>query len=197
MARVLAADDPDAMYFELVSHWSNVVLGGREHPSPLTDRSAWPPLGDPIERMMYFDQLSICRTTSLTKVDRASMAVSLEVREPLLDHRLVEFAWTLPLSMKVRGAKGKHVLRRVLDRYVPRPLVDRPKMGFGMPLDAWLRGPLRDWAESLLEESTMRAQGLLDPKPIREKWEVHMAGKGEWKYHLWAVLMLQSWMASD
>jgi asparagine synthase (glutamine-hydrolysing) len=106
----------------------------------------------------------------------------------------VEFAWTLPLSMKVRGAKGKRVLRRVLDRYVPRPLIDRPKMGFGMPLEEWLRGRLRDWAESLLDEPAMRAQGLLDPQPIREKWEEHVAGKGEWKHHLWAVLMLQAWL---
>jgi asparagine synthase (glutamine-hydrolysing) len=197
VARVLAADDADAMYFELVSHWSNVVIGGTEHESPLTDRDSWPPLEDPIERMMYFDQLSYLPDDILTKVDRASMAASLEVREPLLDHRLVEFAWTLPLSMKVRGAKGKRVLRRVLDRYVPRPLIDRPKMGFGMPLEAWLRGRLRDWAESLLDESAMRAQGLLDPKPIREKWEEHVAGKGEWKHHLWAVLMLQAWLSPD
>jgi asparagine synthase (glutamine-hydrolysing) len=197
VARVLAADDADAMYFELVSHWSNVVIGGKEHESPLTDRGSWPPLEDPIERMMYFDQLSYLPDDILTKVDRASMAVSLEVREPLLDHRLVEFAWTLPLSMKVRGGKGKRVLRRVLDRYVPGPLVDRPKMGFGMPLEAWLRGRLRDWAESLLDEPAMRAQGLLDPKPIREKWEEHVAGKGEWKYHLWAVLMLQAWLKGE
>jgi asparagine synthase (glutamine-hydrolysing) len=197
VARVLAANDADAMYFELVSHWSNVVIGGTEHKSPLTDRDSWPPLEDPIERMMYFDQLSYLPDDILTKVDRASMAVSLEVREPLLDHRLVEFAWTLPLSMKVRGGKGKRVLRRVLDRYVPSPLVDRPKMGFGMPLETWLRGRLRDWAESLLDETAMRSQRLLDPNPIREKWDEHVAGKGEWKYHLWAVLMLQAWLNRD
>jgi asparagine synthase (glutamine-hydrolysing) len=197
VARVLAADDPDAMYFELVSHWSNVVLGGGEAVSPLTDRSTWPPLEDPTERMMYFDQLSYLPDDILAKVDRASMAVSLEAREPLLDHRLVEFAWTLPLSMKVHDGKGKRVLRRVLDRYVPRPLIDRPKMGFGMPLEAWLRGRLRDWAESLLDAPAMRAQGLLDPGPIREKWEEHVAGKGEWKHHLWAVLMLQAWLANE
>lgn len=197
VARVLAADDPDAMYFELVSHWSNVVIGATGHQSPLTDRDSWPPLEDPVERMMYFDQISYLPDDILTKVDRASMAVSLEVREPLLDHRLVSFAWTLPLSMKVRGAKGKHVLRCVLDRYVPSPLIDRPKMGFAIPLESWLRGRLRDWAESLLDERTMRAQGLLDPNPIREKWEEHVAGKGDWKHYLWAVLMLQAWMAGD
>ena len=197
VARVLAADDPDAMYFELMSHWSNVVIGGTEPETPLADRKAWPPLEDPIERMMYFDQLSYLPDDLLAKVDRASMAVSLEAREPLLDHRLVEFAWTLPLSMKVRNGTGKHVLRRVLDRYVPRPLIDRPKMGFGMPLDAWLRGRLRDWAESLLDTSAMRAQGLLDPGPIRQKWEEHLAGRGEWKHHLWAVLMLQAWLSNE
>jgi asparagine synthase (glutamine-hydrolysing) len=197
VARVLASDDRDAMYFELMSHWSDVVIGGSEHPIPLTDRESWPPLGDPIERMMYFDQLSYLPDDILTKVDRASMAVSVEVREPLLDHRLVEFAWRLPLAMKVRGAKGKHVLRRVLDRYIPRPLIERPKMGFGMPLDAWLRGPLRDWAESLLDESTMRAQGWLNPKPIRAKWEEHINGNGDWKHYLWALLMLQSWLSNE
>jgi asparagine synthase (glutamine-hydrolysing) len=197
VARVLAADDPDAMYFELVSHWSNVVIGESERRSPLPDRASWPPLEDPVERMMYFDQLSYLPDDILTKVDRASMAVSLEVREPLLDHRLVEFAWTLPLSMKVRGAKGKRVLRRVLDRYVPHELIERPKMGFGIPLGPWLRGRLRDWAESLLDEPAMRAQGLLDPRPIREKWEEHVARKADWQYHLWAVLMLQSWLSGD
>jgi asparagine synthase (glutamine-hydrolysing) len=197
VARVLAADDSDAMYFELVSHWSNVVIGGEEAVSPLADRSAWPPLEDPVERMMYFDQVSYLPDDLLTKVDRASMAVSLEAREPLLDHHLVEFAWTLPLSMKVHKGKGKRVLRRVLDRYVPRPLIDRPKMGFGMPLEDWLRGRLRDWAESLLDASAIRAGGLLDPGPIREKWDEHVAGKGEWKHHLWAVLMFQAWLSNE
>jgi asparagine synthase (glutamine-hydrolysing) len=184
------------MYFELVSHWRHVVLGGVEPANPLSDRASWPPLADPIERMMLFDQLSYLPDDILTKVDRASMSVSLETREPLLDYRLVELAWTLPLSMKVRDAKGKHVLRRVLDRYVPAALIDRPKMGFGIPLETWLRGRLRDWAESLLDPARMRAQGLLDPAPIREKWEEHLAGKGEWKHHLWAVLMLQAWLDS-
>ncbi|HEX7830400.1 MAG TPA: asparagine synthase-related protein, partial [Thermoanaerobaculia bacterium] len=192
VARVLASDDRDAMYFELMSHWSDVVIGGNDQ--PLTAR---PSIDDPIERMMLLDQLSYLPDDILTKVDRASMAVSLEVREPLLDHRLVEFAWRLPLAMKVRGATGKHVLRRVLDRYVPRTLIERPKMGFGIPLETWLRGRLRDWAESLLDASTLRAQGLLDPQPIRAKWEEHIAGKGEWKHYLWAVLMLQSWLSHE
>jgi asparagine synthase (glutamine-hydrolysing) len=194
VARMLAANDADAMYFELVSHWSNIVIEGTAHEPPVMVREEWPALADPVERMMYFDQISYLPDDILTKVDRASMAVSLEAREPLLDYRLVEFAWTLPLSMKVRAGKGKQILRRVLDRYVPEHLIERPKMGFGIPLDVLLRGPLRDWAESLLDPATMRAQGLLDVAPIRAKWDDHIAGKKDWKYHLWAVLMLQAWL---
>ena len=199
VARVLAAGDVDAMYFELVSHWPDIVLesGQRAADSgqaPVTQRDEWPPLDDPVERMMYFDQISYLPDDILAKVDRASMAASLESREPLLDYRLVEFAWTLPLSMKVRAGKGKRVLRRVLYRYVPESLIERPKMGFGIPLDAWLRGPLRAWAESLLSADAIRKHGLLDPVPIRAKWEEHLSGRGDWQHHLWAVLMLQTWL---
>jgi len=195
VARMLTAGDPDAMYFELISHWSNVVIGVSERGNALHDRQAWPPLDDPIERMMYFDQISYLPDDILTKVDRASMAASLEAREPLLDSRLVELVWTLPLSMKVRAARGKHVLRRVLDRYVPRTLIDRPKMGFGVPLEEWLRGRLRPWAESLLDPAVLRNQGLIDPVLVRAKWDQHLSGRADWKYHLWAVLMLQAWLS--
>jgi asparagine synthase (glutamine-hydrolysing) len=197
VARVLKVNDPDAMYFELVSHWANIVLNEPSHEAPVTMRQEWPPLADPVERMMYFDQISYLPDDILTKVDRASMAVSLEAREPLLDVRLVEFAWTLPLSMKVHAGKGKHILRRVLDRYVPQTLIERPKMGFGLPLEELLNGRLRDWAESLLDPAAMRAQGLLDAAPIRAKWEDHLACKGEWKQYLWAVLMLQAWLQEN
>src|SRR5438270_3715321 len=166
--------------------WKAVTLtGGTKRPA-VTD--------DPVERMMYFDQISYLPDDILAKVDRASMAASLESREPLLDYRLVEFAWTLPLSMKVRAGKGKRVLRRVLYRYVPESLIERPKMGFGIPLDAWLRGPLRPWAEALLDPAAIRRHGLLDPAPIRAKWEEHLSGRGDWQHHLWAVLMLQTWL---
>jgi len=197
VARVLTANDIDAMYFELVSHWPDIVRGqgtGDGAQAPVLERAQWPPLDDPIERMMYFDQISYLPDDILAKVDRASMAVSLESREPLLDYRLVEFAWTLPLSMKVRGGKGKRVLRRVLYRYVPERLIERPKMGFGIPLGAWLRGPLRAWAEPLLNEAAIRKHGLLDPAPVRAKWADHLAGRADWQYHLWAILMLQVWL---
>jgi asparagine synthase (glutamine-hydrolysing) len=199
VARVLKGGDVDAMYFELVSHWPDIVRAqgeGRGAQAPVEDRSQWPTLADPVERMMYFDQISYLPDDILAKVDRASMAVSLESREPLLDYRLVEFAWRLPLSMKVRGGKGKRVLRRVLYRYVPESLIERPKMGFGIPLDAWLRGPLRAWAESLLDPAAIAKHDLLDPAPIRAKWQEHLSGRADWAYYLWAVLMLQVWLAS-
>jgi asparagine synthase (glutamine-hydrolysing) len=187
VGRVLRANDPDALYFEFVSHWT-LECGGEAaaFKTALTRRT---PMTDPIERMMFFDQMTYLPDDILAKVDRASMAVSLEAREPLLDYRLVEFAWTLPLSMKVRGGKGKRILRRVLSRYVPDGLIDRPKMGFGIPLAAWLRGGLRDWAESLLD-----GFALLDPAPFRAKWEEHLAGAHDWQFHIWAVLMLQAWL---
>jgi asparagine synthase (glutamine-hydrolysing) len=187
LGRVLAAQDLNDLYFELVSHWRNAVPNAPEVPRPVSD------LADPVERMMYLDQISYLPDDILAKVDRASMAASLEAREPLLDHRVVELAWTLPLEMKVRDGQGKQILRRVLDRYVPRPLIDRPKMGFKVPIDAWLRGPLREWAEELLSERKLREQGLLDVPVVRKVWSDSLAGRGAWHDHLWAVLMLQAW----
>jgi asparagine synthase (glutamine-hydrolysing) len=194
VARVLSGRDSDAMYFELVRHWTGVVIGGVAPQFPLTARESWPPLTDPVERMMYFDQISYLPDDILTKVDRASMAASLEAREPLLDYRLVELAWTLPLSMKVRNGRGKLLLRHILKRYVPDSFIERPKMGFGIPLEEWLRGPLRDWAESLLDSAALRAQGFLEVQPVRAKWNELLAGRGDWKHHVWAVLMFQAWL---
>jgi asparagine synthase (glutamine-hydrolysing) len=191
LGRVLAARDLNDLYFELVTHWRNAVPNAPEVARPASN------LADPIERMMYLDQISYLPDDILAKVDRASMAASLEAREPLLDHRVVEFAWTLPLEMKVQGGQGKQILRRVLDRYVPRPLIDRPKMGFKVPIDAWLRGPLREWAEELLSERKLREQGLLDVPVVRKVWNDAMAGRGAWHDHLWAVLMLEAWLNQD
>jgi asparagine synthase (glutamine-hydrolysing) len=143
---------------------------------------------------MYLDALGYLPDDILVKLDRASMAVSLESRVPLLDHRVVELAWRLPLEMKIHGAQSKWLLRRVLYRYVPRELIERPKMGFSIPLDSWLRGPLRDWAESLLDAARLAREGFLQPEPIRQRWAEHLTGARNWQHQIWGVLMFQAWL---
>jgi asparagine synthase (glutamine-hydrolysing) len=201
LAGLLATKDPDAMYQDMVSLWKQpmeAVIGTVEPQTILTDRSSWATLSDFTMRMMYLDLVTYLPDDILTKVDRASMAVSLEARVPLLDHRVVEFAWTVPLSMKIKTeGEGKWLLRRVLDRYVPRQLIERPKMGFGVPLDFWLRGPLREWAEGLLDEHRLRREGYFHPEPIRKKWAEHLSGKRNWQHLLWNVLMFQAWLERE
>ncbi|HEY4642176.1 MAG TPA: asparagine synthase (glutamine-hydrolyzing) [Thermoanaerobaculia bacterium] len=194
LAAAMTTSDPDALYRQVVAQWPSLVPGARELPIAITDRAAWPRIDDYIERMMYFDQVSYLPDDILVKVDRASMAVSLEAREPLLDHRLIEFAWRLPLSMKLREGGGKWILKKLLARYVPPALIDRPKMGFGLPIDHWLRGPLTDWAESLLSERRLRDEGFFDARAVREKWTQHASGRGEWQQYLWTVMMFQAWL---
>jgi asparagine synthase (glutamine-hydrolysing) len=189
-------ETPSSYYRRLVSHWPEpeaLVRGTQEHHSILWDAAVEKQTPDPVERMQYLDTVTYLPDDILTKVDRASMAVSLEARVPLIDHRVVAFAWTLPLSLKVRNNTGKWLLRRVLERHVPKALVDRPKMGFGVPIDSWLRGPLREWAEALLCERRLAAEGFFDPAMVREKWTQHLGGRVNHQYLLWDVLMFQAW----
>ena len=198
MADVLAAKSPEEIYLGLVSHWkqpASVVKGATEPPTVLTDTSQWAKVPDLTHRMMYLDTVSYLSDDVLTKVDRAAMGVSLETRVPLLDHRVLEFAWTLPLHMKLRDGKSKWLLRQVLYRHVPESLIERPKMGFGIPLDAWLRGPLKAWAQDLLNPARLEAEGYFHAEPISQKWREHQTGQRNWSYDLWDVLMFQAWRA--
>ena len=200
LAEVLSVPSADVLYHGLVSHWprpDTIVYGSTEPATALTDPDQRPALDDFTSRMMYLDALTYLPDDILVKVDRASMSVSLEARVPLLDHRVVEYAWRVPLSMKIRGDQGKWLLRQVLYRYVPRELIERPKMGFGVPIDSWLRGPLRGWAEDLLDERKLREAGHFDPAPIRQKWAEHLSGARNWQYWLWDILMFQAWLAKQ
>ena len=193
-ARLGSIDD---LYAALVSEWAHpesIVVGGVLPNNLLDDRSRWPELKDPAARMMAMDGLTYLPDDILVKVDRASMAVSLETRAPFLDRDVIELAWSLPQRMKLRDGQGKWALRQLLDRHVPRALVERPKMGFGVPLDQWLRGPLRDWAETLLAEDRLRQEGFFHPAPIRKAWKLHLRGNGDFGYRLWSVLMFQAWL---
>ena len=199
-ADFLGMADAAGAYRLLNIHWSDredVVLGVNAPATAFWDSERWIRHRDRVEQWMYIDTLTYLPDNILVKVDRASMAVGLEARVPLIDHRVVEFAWTLPLKYKIRDGRGKWLLRRILDQYVPAKLIERPKVGFGVPIDSWLRGPLRDWAESLLSADRLLSDGFFRPEPIRRKWEQHLTGQTNWHYHLWDVLMFQSWLAKE
>jgi asparagine synthase (glutamine-hydrolysing) len=197
LAGLLEAATPEAIYLELVSQWSDPVstaIGAHEPPTIMNDPGQWLTTGDFVQRMMYADMATYLADDILVKMDRASMSVGLEARVPLLDHRLIEFAWRMPQSMKIRGGQGKWLLRQVLDKYVPKSLIDRPKMGFGVPIDRWLRGPLREWAEELLDEKRLRDEGFFQPLSIRVEWAEHLAGAKNCQDALWSILMFQAWL---
>lgn len=197
LADLLAVSSPDELYRGLMSHWStpeSVVIRSREAATAHTDATNYTALPEFTDRMMYMDAVTYLPDDILVKLDRASMSVGLEARVPLLDHRVVEYAWRVPLEKKIRGDDGKWLLRQVLHRYVPRELVERPKMGFGVPIDKWLRGRLRDWAEELLNEQRLKREGYFNPAPIRRKWAEHLSGARDWDFWLWDVLMFQAWL---
>lgn len=200
LAGVLSVSDGEAFYRRLTSHWTDpasIVIGSREPQTLLTNPDKWP-LVDCFEHwMMAMDAQTFMADDILVKVDRAAMAASLETRVPMLDHRLLELSWKMPLGLKIRDGQGKWLLRQVLYRYVPKELIERPKMGFGIPLGDWLRGPLRDWAEDLLGEARMRQEGYFRPGPIRHMWNEHLRGKSNYQHHLWDVLMFQAWLSEQ
>ncbi len=197
LAGLLASRDLNEFYASVVRFWDDtasvVVGGGGEIQSRAERADAVAAIIDPVERMQARDMLTYLPGDILTKVDRASMAVGLEARVPLLDHRIIEFAWSLPMDMKIRRGETKWLLRRALERYVPRELTERPKAGFAVPLGDWLRGPLKDWAEDLLSEDALSSAGLFHAAPIREKWHRHLAGSRHEHYTLWSILMAQDW----
>lgn len=198
--RLESVRDADDLYISLLSEWTDVkdlVLGSHPTPHLLADRANWPAIEDQSARMMALDALTYLPDDILVKVDRAAMAVSLETRAPFLDPQVVQFAWSLPMQMKIRDGQGKWLLRQLLARHVPPALTERPKMGFTVPLDTWLRGPLRGWAEELLSESRLRQQGYLQVQPIRQAWEAFTAGQRVSGYQLWPVLMFQAWLEAQ
>jgi len=199
LAQVLAGVTGEVLYDLMGLHWndtSSLVIGGPMlMPKSSAEVYAWNNSQMCMQEcMMFTDMMSYLPDDILVKVDRASMGISLESRIPFLEHRVVEFAWRIPLFMKIRQRTGKWILRQVLDKYVPRTLIDRPKMGFGVPIDSWLRGPLREWGESLLNEKRLVDEGFFNPDPIRKKWNEHLTGTWNWQYDLWDVLMFQAWL---
>jgi asparagine synthase (glutamine-hydrolysing) len=192
LGELLPAASVDSVYEKMISHWddTSALLPGTVEPMLERMRDV-AELADPIQRMMLGDLVTYLPDDILAKVDRASMAVGLEARVPLIDHRVVEFAWHLPMDLKVRDGQGKWLLRQVLHRYVPQDLVDRPKQGFGLPVEHWLRGPLREWAEDLLEPGSLG--DFFATAPIRKAWDEHLSGHRAHHYKLWDILMFQAW----
>ena len=195
-AALLALGHADDMYRAVVAQWpepGRVMPGFAEIGSAVTDPSLANDIPDQIARLRYFDMMQYLPDDILTKVDRASMAVSLEVRVPLLDHRVVEYSWRLPRAQLSHGLQGKKILRNILRRHVPAALFERPKMGFGIPLGDWIRGPLREWTADLLSERALSVSGLFDFAFVRQRLHEHQTGRRNWQYALWTILMFQAW----
>ncbi len=200
LSEVLTLDSGEEFYRQLTSFWTDpesIVIDSVEPSTIITNSSGWPEADCLEHRMMALDSLTYLPDDILVKVDRAAMANSLETRTPFLDHRLVELAWRMPMDFKIRHGQGKWLLRQVLYKYVPKELIERPKAGFGVPLESWLRGPLRDWAEDLLSESRLSNDGYFHVAPIRKMWNEHLSKKKNWQYHLWNILMFQAWLNNE
>jgi asparagine synthase (glutamine-hydrolysing) len=193
---VVPATGPVDLFARKRAHCRNagdLVVDADAAPSLLTQPELWARVSEPLQAMMHLDLVSGLVDDILVKVDRASMGVSLEVRCPFLDRRVLEFAWRLPLSMRVGSGGGKRILRHLLERYVPGTLTDRPKLGFGVPIASWMRGPLRDWAEVMLDTSRLRQEGFLRPSAVQRVWRQHLSGWHNHEQLLWSILMFQAW----
>ncbi|KVR35615.1 asparagine synthetase B [Burkholderia ubonensis] len=200
LGHVMTADSRIGLYRLLMSavhHPERIALAGQEPPTPLDTASAWPADLTFAEQAMAIDTLTYLPTDILTKVDRAAMAVSLETRMPFLDHHVVEFAWRLPAALRLPDGRSKVLLRRLLDAYVPASLIDRPKQGFCAPIDHWLRGSLRDWAQTLLHPARLREEGFFDAAAVERLWRQHQTGRMNWQHQLWTVLMFQAWLEAQ
>jgi len=196
LANILSAKCIEDIYNQLITQWSSpeqTVIGATISKS-LFQENTHKSIQDFESQMMFLDSISFLPDDILVKVDRAAMGVSLETRAPFLDHNIVEYALKIPLSMKINNEESKWVLREILCKYIPKKMVDRPKMGFGVPIDSWLRGPLREWSESLLDESRLKNEGYFNTSIIRKKWYEHTSGQRNWQYHLWSILMFQEWL---
>jgi asparagine synthase (glutamine-hydrolysing) len=195
--RLESVDGIESLYYGLVSEVTSperVVFSAKEPDTWLRKVGLKSQFSDLKVHMMYMDCMTYLPDDILVKVDRAAMFNSLETRIPLLDHRVIDLVWSLPLSMRMRKGQSKWILRQVLYKYVPKELIERPKMGFGIPVGDWIRGPLKGWAEALLDESRMQQEGFFDAQFIRLRWQEHLSGKRNWLYFLWTVLMFQEWL---
>ena len=196
LAALLPLRDLNSVYRRVVAQWPEpqaVVPDAKEPLQPWQGRNTEMVLPNPTSQVRFYDMMQYLPDDILTKVDRASMAVSLEVRVPLLDHRVVEFSWRLPRSALIQGGRGKRILRDVLHRYVPAALVERPKAGFAVPIGDWIRGPLAGWASDMLSRPALAASGLLNSEFIEQRFTEHQSGRRDWSHGLWSVLMFQAW----
>jgi asparagine synthase (glutamine-hydrolysing) len=198
--RLRTVNNMNDLYRSLVTEWPkdmNPVIGANILATKLDDSNVIRDIAEEKHRMMLFDSITYLPDDILTKVDRASMGVSLETRAPLLDHNVAELAWRLPLHMKIRNGQGKWVLRQILYKHIPPRLIERPKAGFAIPIGEWLRGPLREWAELLLDDSRLDSEGFLNTKLVRKIWEEHLSKTSDWTVRIWTILMFQSWLESQ
>lgn len=200
LAKILRCNNLDEIYLSLISTWddpNNLVINAHEPKTLANNTTEYPRLNCFEHSMMFLDTQTYLPGDILTKVDRASMGVSLETRLPFLDRSVVEFAWSLPINFKIKESQGKHILRSILSRHVPKELWDRPKKGFSVPLDTWLRGPLKEWASSLLDTKKIYEQGYFNHNEVSRKWEEHQSGKHNWQDLIWNILMFQLWLENE